>query len=350
MQITTIGFDLAKNVFQVHAIDECERIVVQKQLRRAQVLPFFAKLSPCLVGMEACASAHHWARQITGLGHDVRLIPAKDVKAYVKRNKNDKADAAAICEAVSRPTIRTVPMKTPDQQASLMQHRVRDLLVRQRTQSINALRADMAELGIIAAQGYEGLKALLSIITDHCDTRLPEDARNSLLAVARQISSCEVEIRAIEKRLLMQHRKSEDSKRFETIPGIGVIGASAIVATIPDAHIFKTGRDFAAWVGLVSREQSTGGKQRLGPISKQGDRYLRRLLILGALSVLKLAKAHPERYPWLTQLPARKPPKVAAVALANKMARIAWALLSKQENYRAQATVATPAPASAGRN
>jgi len=348
MQITTIGFDLAKNVFQVHAIDEAEKVVIQKQLRRAQVLPFFAKLMPCLVGMEACASAHHWARQITRLGHEVRLIPAKDVKAYVKRNKNDKADAAAICEAVNRPTVRTVPVKTPDQQASLMQHRVRDLLVRQRTQAINAVRAHMAELGIIAAQGYEGLKALISIITDQHDERLPEDARVSLLAIATQIRSCEVELRAIEKRLLVQHRNSEDSKRLETIPGIGVIGASAIVATVPDAHIFKTGRDFAAWIGLVSREQSTGGKQRLGPISKQGDRYLRRLLILGALSVLKLAKAHPERHPWLSRLLARKPPKVAAVALANKMARIAWALLTKQENYRTQVITVAPVPAASG--
>ncbi len=342
MQITTIGFDLAKNVFQVHGIDGCEKVMVQKQLRRAQVLPFFAKLAPCLIGMEACASAHYWAREIRKLGHDVRLMPAKDVKAYVKRNKNDAVDAAACCEAVRRPTVRTVPVKTPEQQASLMQHRVRDLLVRQRTQTINALRAHMAELGIIAAQGYDGLKTLLSIIADGSDPRLPENARASLSALVAQIASCQVEISAIEKRLLAQHRKNEDSKRLETVPGIGIIGASAIVATVPDASIFKTGRDFAAWMGIVSREDSTGGKQRLGPISKQGDRYLRRLLILGALSVLKRARKDPERYPWLTQLLARKPAKVAAVAMANKMARVAWAVMTKKEGYRAELALAGP--------
>jgi len=336
MQITTVGFDLAKNVFQVHAIDACEKVLIQKQLRRAQVLPFFAKLAPCLIGTEACASAHYWAREIKKLGHDVRLMPAKDVKAYVKRSKNDAVDAAACCEAVRRPTVRTVPVKAPDQQASLMQHRVRDLLVRQRTQTINALRAHMAEFGIIAPQGYNGLKTLLSIIADCSDPRLPDDAHASLSALIAQIASCQAEIGAIEKRLLTQHRKNEDSKRLKTIPGIGVIGASAIVATIPDATIFKTGRDFAAWIGIVPREDSTGGKQRLGPISKQGDRYLRRLLIIGALAVLKQARAHPDKYPWLTQLLERKPAKVAAVALANKMARIAWAVLSKKESYRAQ--------------
>ena len=272
------------------------------------------------------------------------------MKAYVKRNKNDAVDAAACCEAVRRPTVRTVPVKTPEQQAQLMQHRVRDLLVRQRTQIINALRSHLAELGIIAAQGYEGLKTLLSIITGGSDARLPENARASLSALVAQIASCQAEIGAIEKRLLAEHRKNEDSKRLETIPGIGVIGAGAIVATVPDASIFKTGRDFAAWIGIVSREDSTGGKQRLGPISKQGDRYLRRLLVVGALAVLKRAQLHPGKYPWLTQLLARKPAKVAAVALANKMARTAWAVLTKKENYRApQITVAAPpVPATCG--
>ncbi len=301
MQVITIGIDLAKHVFQVHGVDANDKVAFNKPLRRAQMLPFFAKLAPCLIGMEACASAHYWARELTKLGHDVRLMPAKDVKAYVKRNKNDAVDAAACCEAVRRPTVRTVPVKTPEQQAQLMQHRVRDLLVRQRTQAINALRSHLAELGIIAAQGYEGLKTLLSIITGGSDARLPENARVSLSALVAQIVSCQSEIGAIEKRLLAQHRKNEDSKRLETIPGIGVIGASAIAATVPDASIFKTGRDFAAWIGIVSREDSTGGKQRLGPISKQGDRYLRRLLVAGAFAVLKRAKLHPGKYPWLTQ-------------------------------------------------
>jgi transposase len=271
-------------------------------------------------------------------------MPAKDVKAYVKRNKNGSVDAAACCEAVRRPTVRTVPVKTPEQQAVLMLHRVRDLLIRQRTQAINALRSHLAELGIVAAQGYDGLKALLSIIGDTSDTRLPENARASLSALIVQISSCQVEISAIEKRLLAQHRKNADSKRLETIPGIGVLGASAIVATVPDASIFKTGRDFAAWIGIVSREDSTGGKQRLGPISKQGDRYLRRILTIGAFAVIKQARAHPEKYPWLTQLLARKPVKVAAVALANKMARIAWAVLTKKEIYRKRPIITTSAP------
>jgi transposase len=343
MQVITIGIDLAKHVFQVHGVAANDKVAFNKPLRRAQMLPFFAKLAPCLIGMEACASAHYWARELKKLGHDVRLMPAKDVKAYVKRNKNDAVDAAACCEAVRRPTVRTVPVKTAEQQAQLMQHRVRDLLVRQRTQAINALRSHLAELGIIAAQGYEGLKTLLSIITDASDDRLPDNARVSLSALVAQIASCQAEIGAIEKRLLAQHRKNEDSKRLETIPGIGVIGASAIIATVPDASIFRTGRDFAAWIGIVSREDSTGGKQRLGPISKQGDRYLRRILILGALAVVKRARSCPESYPWLTRLLARKPPKVAAVALANKMARVAWAVLTKKESYRApQITVAAP--------
>lgn len=268
-------------------------------------------------------------------------MPAKDVKAYVKRNKNDSVDAAACCEAVRRPTVRNVPVKTPEQQAQLMQHRVRDLLVRQRTQAINALRSHLAELGIVAAQGYDGLKMLLAIIGDSSDARLPENARASLSALVAQISSCQAEIGAIEKRLLAQHRKNADSKRLETIPGIGVLGASAIVATVPDASIFKKERDFAAWIGIVSREDSTGGKQRLGPISKQGDRYLRRILVVGAFAVIKQARAHPEKYPWLTQLLARKPAKVAAVALANKMARVAWVVPTKKEIYRVRPITAT---------
>ncbi len=340
MQVITIGIDLAKSVFQVHGVDANDKVVFNKPLRRSQILPFFAKLAPCLIGMEACASAHYWARELKKLGHDVRLMPAKDVKAYVKRNKNDSVDAAACCEAVRRPTVRTVPVKTPEQQAQLMQHRVRDLLVRQRTQAINALRSHLAELGIVAAQGYDGVKALLSVVADTSDARLPENARASLSALVAQISSCQA---AIDKRLLVQHRKSDDCKRLQTVPGIGVLGASAIVATVPDASIFQTGRDFAAWIGIVSREDSTGGKQRLGRISKQGDRYLRRLLVFGAFAVLKQARTHPEKYPWLTQLLARKPAKVAAVALANKMARVAWAVLTNKEIYRAQPITATPA-------
>ena len=312
MQITTIGLDIAKNMFQVHGIDAAEKVVVRKQLRRGQVIKFFEAVPPCLVGMEACATAHYWARELTKLGHQVRLMPAKDVKAYVKRNKNDAADAEGICEAVGRPTMRFVGVKSAEQQGRLMQHRTRDLLMRQRTQAINALRAHMAELGIVAAQGREGLKELLAIIADERDERLPIDARASLIVLAAQLQALHTMIGSIEKRLIVQHRANEASKRLQSIHGIGIIGASAIAATVTDPKAFRSGRDFAAWIGLVPREASTGGKQKLGPISKQGDRYLRRILVVGAHSVLRRAKQNPEKYPWLTQLLARRPFKVVA--------------------------------------
>jgi transposase len=334
MQITTIGLDIAKNVFQVHGIDAVEKVVVRKQLRRGQLMKFFAALSPCLVGMEACATAHYWARELTKLGHEVRLMPARDVKAYVKRNKNDAADAEAICEAVRRPTMRFVGVKSAEQQGRLMQHRTRDLLLRQRTQLINALRGHMGELGMVAAQGREGLKTLLEIIAKDADERLPIDARASLIILAAQLEALQTMIGAIEKRIVAQHRANEKSRRLATIPGIGVLGASAITATVTDPSAFRSGRDFAAWIGLVPRQDSTGGKQKLGPISKQGDRYLRRLLVIGAHSVLRRAKQSPQNYPWLTQLLARRPFKVVAVALANKMARVAWALLARGSTYR----------------
>jgi len=341
MQITTIGLDIAKNVFQVHGIDANEKVVVRKQLRRSQVLAFFAALAPCLIGMEACATAHYWARELTKLGHKVRLMPAKDVKAYVKRNKNDAADAEAICEAVRRPTMRFVRVKTAEQQGQLMQHRTRDLLMRQRTQLINALRAHLAELGIVAAQGREGIQELLAIVADHKDQRIPIDARASLMLLAAQLQAVQTVIGLIEKRIMAQHRSNEASKRLETIPGIGVIGATAIAATVADPSVFRSGCDFAAWIGLVPRQDSTGGKQKLGPISKQGDQYLRRILVVGAHAVLRRAKQNPEKYPWLTQLLARRPFKLVAVALANKMARTAWALLAHGGTYRAPELAAT---------
>jgi transposase len=340
MQISTIGLDIAKNVFQVHGIDAAEMVVVRRQLRRGQVVGFFETLTPCLIGMESCATAHHWARELTKLGHEVRLMPAKDVKAYVKRNKNDAADAAAICEAVRRPTMRFVRVKSAEQQGQLMQHRTRDLLMRQRTQVINALRAHLAEFGIVAAQGDRGVKELLALVTDKEDPRLPIDARASVIVLAAQLEATQTAIGAIEKRIKMQHRSNEASQRVETIPGIGVIGATAIAATVADPTVFRSGRDFAAWIGLVPRQDSTGGKQKLGPISKQGDRYLRRILVVGALSVLRRAMQNPEKYPWLTRLLARRPFKVVAVALANKMARMAWALLARGGTYRAPALVA----------
>jgi len=289
---TTIGLDIAENVFQVHGIDDAEKIGVKRQLRRGQVKQFFEALRPCLIGMEACASAHHWARELSKLGHEVRLTAAKDVKAYVKRNKNDATDAEAICEAVRRPTMRFVRVKSAEQQGQLMQHRSRDL----RTQVINALRAHLAELGVTAAQGREGIKDLLAIIADDRDERLPMDARASLLVLAAQLQALQTLIGTLEKRIAAQHRANSDSKRLTTIPGIGLIGATAIAAVVTDPKAFRSGRDFAAWVGLVPREDSTGGKRKLGPISKQGDRYLRRILVVGAHSVLRRAKHNPEKY------------------------------------------------------
>ena len=340
MQVTTIGLDIAKNVFQVHGIDVAEKVVVRKQLRRCQVLEFFKALRPCLVGMEACATAHYWARELTKLGHQVQLMPAKDVKAYVKRNKNDAADAEAICEAVRRPTMRFVQVKSVEQQGRLMLHRTRDLLMRQRTQVINALRAHMAELGIVAAQGYAGLKELLKIIAGERDARLPVDAHASLVVLAAGLHAVQTMIGSIDKRIIVEHRSNEASKRLRSIPGIGIVGATAIAATVTDPKVFRSGRDFAAWIGLVPREDSTGGKHKLGPISKRGDRYLRRILVVGACAVLRYARQQPQKYPWLTQLLARKPFKVVAVALANKMARIAWALLARGGTYRAPMLVA----------
>src|SRR5712675_2174094 len=331
MQITTIGLDIAKNVFQVHGIDAKEKVVARKQLRRSQVITFFKALPPCLIGMEACATAHYWARELTKLGHEVRLMPAKDVKAYVKRNKNDAADAEAICEAVRRPTMRFVRIKSAEQQGQLMQHRTRDVLIRQHQRLAGASGRARGRGGA----GQRRVNELRAIVTDEQDTRLPIDARASVIVLAAQLEALESVIGAIEKRIKMQHRSSEASQRVEAIPGIGVIGATAIVATVADPTIFRSGRDFAAWIGLVPRQDSTGGKQKLGPISKQGDRYLRRILVVGAIAVLRRAQENPGKYPWLTQLLARRPFKVVAVALANKMARMAWALLAHGGTYRA---------------
>jgi transposase len=339
MQATTIGIDLAKNVFQVHGVDATGKLVITKKLRRAQLLPLFERLPSCLVGMEACATSHHWARELRALGHDVRLMPASYVKAYVKRNKNDAADAAAICEAVTRPSMRFVAVKSAEQQAVLMLHRTRDLLVRQRTQLINAMRAHLAELGLIAARGREGLQTLIGVVKDRT-SELPDLARRALQIIVDQLAAVGQRIGEIEHHIHAQHRSSEASRRLETIPGIGVMGATAIAATVPDPTVFKSGREFAAWIGLVPRQNSTGGKERLGSISKQGDRYLRRLLVVGATAVIGQARTHPHKNPWLIQLLARRPAKVVAVALANKMARIAWAVLARGGTYRAPAPVA----------
>jgi len=337
MQASTIGLDIAKNVFQLHGVDAAGKTVITKQLRRGQVISFFEKLPPCLIGMEACATAHHWARELTKLGHTVRLMPASYVKAYVKRSKNDAADAAAICEAVTRPSMRFVAVKTIDQQAALTLHRCRDLLIRQRTQLINALRAHLAELGMVAATGKAGVDHVVAIVTG---TQLPAPMKQALQALVKQLAALQEQIGELERSIHAQHRASDRSRRLETIPGIGVIGATAIDATVIDPSAFKSGRELAAWIGLVPRQNSTGGKERLGGISKQGDRYLRRLLVAGGMSVIRHARTHPDKHPWVIKLLAKKPAKVVAVALANKMARIAWAVLAKGESYRAPALVA----------
>jgi transposase len=339
MQVSTIGIDLAKNVFQVHGVDAIGKVTITKKLRRSQVLALFERFPRCLIGMEACATSHHWARELRALGHDVRLMPASYVKAYVKRNKNDAADAAAICEAVTRPSMRFVPLKTAEQQSALMLHRTRDLLVRQRTQLINAMRAHLAELGLVAARGREGVQSLIALVRDNV-SQLPDLARSALQAILNQLDALGQQIANIERHLHAQHRVNEVSQRLETIPGIGVIGATAIAATVTDPKVFKSGREFAAWIGLVPRQNSSGGKERLGSISKQGDRYLRRLLVIGATAVIRQARTHPDEHPWLIQLLARRPAKVVAVALANKTARIAWAVLARGGTYRAPALAA----------
>jgi transposase len=338
MQVTTIGFDLSKNVFQVHGVAESGAMVVRKRLRRAQVLEFFAGLAPCLVGMEACASAHHWARELIKLGHAVKLMPPSYVKAYVRRGKNDAADAEAICEAVGRANMRFVPVKSIDQQGVLMLHRARALLIRQRTMLANAFRAHLAEFGIIVAQGVGRVVSLIEkIFGDGEDAfELPRLARSALAALAAQFLDLAPRIKALEVELLAWHKTNEESRRLETIPGVGFITATAIAATVTDASHFRSGRQFAAWLGLVPRQNSSGGKTRLGGISKMGDRYLRSLLFVGATAVIRFARTKASaRTAWINALLAKKPARLVAVALANKTARIAWALLAKKEVYRA---------------
>ncbi len=334
-KVTTIGLDLAKRVFQVHGADGDGRPVLRKKLRRAKLLPFFADLPPCLIGMEACASAHHWARELQALGHEVRLIPPQYVRPFVKTNKNDAADAEAICEAVGRPTMRFAAAKSAEQQSVLMLHRARELLVRQRTMVINALRGHCAEFGIVVAQGAPKVEELIAIIEDADDPRLPSVAREALGALVAQLRSAQGRIKALETRLTAWHRSSEASRRLATIPGVGVITATALVATIGDASQFRSGRQLSAWLGLVPRQHSSGGKERLGRISKHGDGYLRRLLVHGARTVLRWRRAKPGTRPgWTDRLLARRPTNVVLVAMANKTARVAWALLRHERIYQ----------------
>jgi transposase len=335
-QVSTIGLDLAKNVFQVHGVDVEGKVLVRRPLRRAEVLPFFAKLPPCLVGMEACGTAHHWARELTRLGHTVKLMLPAYVKPYVKRGKTDAADAEAIAEAVGRPTMRFVAIKTVDQQAVLLLHKVRELLFQQRTMLINALRGHLAEFGIVAAQGPAGVKAAIARFRAEQGS-LPELARSAIQRLVGQLEELGGEVRQAENEIVAWCRSDAASRRLMTIPGIGPITASAISAAVPSPALFRSGRQFAAWLDLTPRPHSSGGKERLGGISKQGDGAIRRLLVVGATSVIRRARQETPGKTWAKRLLERRPARVVSVALANKTARIAWAVLARGETFKAAA-------------
>ena len=327
-----------KNLFQVHGADAQGRPVLKRKLARGKVLEFFATLPRCLVGLEACAAAHYWARELTKLGHEVRLMPPQYVRAYVKTNKHDAADAEACCEAVTRPGMRFVPVKGEDQQSLLMLHRVREQLLKQRTATINALRAHLAEFGIVAAQRQMGLRELLAVVADPEDRRVPPLARELLQVLAEHLRGLEERMAELDRRLVEAARGDAACARLAAVPGIGPVIATALVATVGDAKAFASGRHLAAWVGLVPRQHSSGGKERLLGISKRGDSYLRRQLMHGARALVKVSKGREGKpWAWIDGLLARRPFNVVVAAVANKLARIAWALLSRGEDYRAAA-------------
>ena len=289
-KITTIGLDIAKHVFQVHGVDAAGNVAIKRRLRRGEVLTFFAKLQPTLIGIEACATSHHWARELSAMGHNVKLMPPHYVKPYVKRQKNDMTDAAAICEAVTRPSMRFVPLKSEEQQAVLMLHRSRELLVRQHTMLVNALRAHLAEFGIVMKQGKAGAAAVASLVQDADNSALSPVVREALLPLVEQLHQTEERVALLEQCIVDWHKSNPTSQRLASIPGIGPITAGAIVATITDARLFSSGRHLAAWLGLVPRQNSSGGKERLGGITKKGDGYIRKLLVIGANAVLRFAE------------------------------------------------------------
>jgi transposase len=336
-EVSTIGVDLAKSVFQVHGADASGAVLFRKKLRRHQVLTFFAAQPPCTVAMEACGSAHHWAREIGRLGHAVRLIPPAYVKPFVKRQKNDAADAEAICEAAQRPTMRFVAPKSEQAQAAAVVFRARDLLVKQRTQIINALRGHLTEFGIVVAKGPAHVPQLVRAVEDGAEA-IPELARPILQGLIEMLQALDHRIAGLDREIAQRAKEDETARRLMTIPGVGPVTATALAALAPPAETFKRGRDFAAWVGLTPLQHSTGGKQKLGATSKMGERTLRRLPILGASGVLRWAARNgTPAGSWIARMVSRKPPMLVRVALANKMARIVWALMAKGGIYRAPA-------------
>ena len=338
MTITTIGIDLAKNSFQLHGVDRTGRTVLRKKLSRSRFLAFFADLPACTIGMEACGGAHHWARELTKLGHTVRLMPPQYVKPYVKRNKHDAADAEACCEAVQRPSMRFVPIKGPEQQCLLMLHRIRDRLLAERTASINAIRGHLAEFGIVAAQGARGLGELRAVIGDVDDHRLPARARALLAEEVEHLRELEAHLERLDRELLAQARTDEACQRLTGVPGIGPVIATALVATVGDAKPFRNGRSLAAWLGLTPKQHSSGGKEPLLGISRRGDGYLRRQLMHGARSLVRIAQGREGGlWAWINGLLARRPFNTTAAAVANKLARIVHVVLSRGEAYRAPA-------------
>ena len=336
MKITTIGLDLAKNVFQVHGIDAAGEVVVRRALRRGQMLAFFSKLEPCLVGMEACGTSHYWARELGSLGHEVKLMPPAYVKPYVKRGKTDAGDAEAICEAATRPTMRFVAVKSADQQSVVMLHRTRELLVRQRTQLVNMMRGQLAEFGVTLAKGIQHALKFVRRLLDGYAPDIPELAVKVVMVLAEQLRQLQIRIGELEKELKRWFRADRVAQGLATIPGIGVITASALSSTVTDPNQFTSSRQFAAWLGLTPRANSSGGKERQGRISKMGDQHIRHLLVSGMTSQLRWARRHPDAHPWVASLLARKPAKLVAVAMANKAARIAWVVMTRGEVYRAR--------------
>lgn len=340
VEVSIIGLDLAKNVFQAHGAGSDGSVVFRRKLARLQVIKFFVGQPRCTVAMEACASAHHWGRTIAALGHTVKLIPPAYVKPFVKRRKNDMADAEAIAEAAARPTMRYVAVKSEQQQAMAMAYRTRDLLVRQRTQTINALRGHLAEYGVVAPTGIAHLGRLAAVVEGE-EGMLPEPVVELARVLLNQITALSAQVDALEKQLRQRAASDEAVRRLMTIPGVGVIAATALTTFAPPPETFSKGRDFAAWVGLTPRQHSSGGKERLGKTSKMGQRDIRRLLIIGAVATVRWAvrKGAPEGS-WLARMLAKKPRMLVAVALANRMARAAWAVMRKQEDYRDPAAAA----------